>query len=92
MRLGRLVAAGLVAGVVAGFVGALLRPRTVRTYGIDTGRGAGVDVVPARTAAVPAPTAVTPHRRLDADAAAPSAVLATAGAATPSARARGADG
>ena len=32
MRLGRLVAAGLVAGAVAGFVGALLRPRHVQAY------------------------------------------------------------
>ncbi len=33
MRLGRLVAAGLVAGAVTGFVGALLRPRSVDVYG-----------------------------------------------------------
>ncbi|MBI4940339.1 MAG: hypothetical protein HY830_06310 [Actinobacteria bacterium] len=62
MRLGRLVAAGLVAGAVAGFVGALLRPRTVPAYGSGPGPGApGV-------ATEVAPTA-TPHRRLDVDAA-----------------------
>jgi hypothetical protein len=46
MRLGRLVAAGLVVGAFAGFVGALLRPRTVHTYGIDTGHAAGAGVDP----------------------------------------------
>lgn len=40
MRLGRLVAAGLVAGAVAGFVGALLRPRTVHSYRPDAERPA----------------------------------------------------
>jgi hypothetical protein len=40
MRLGRLVAAGLVAGALAGFVGALLRPRTVQDLG-NTADGSG---------------------------------------------------
>ena len=40
MRLGRLVAAGLVAGAVAGFVGALLRPRTVQPHGSSADRPA----------------------------------------------------
>jgi len=46
MRLGRLVAAGLILGAAAGFAGALLRPRTVRTYGADTGRAAGSSAEP----------------------------------------------
>jgi hypothetical protein len=60
MRLGRLVAAGLILGAAAGFAGALLRPRTVRTYGIDTGRAAGaapaLDTAPAAPAATPEST------------------------------------
>lgn len=56
MRLGRLVAAGLVAGAVAGFVGALLRPRTVLSYPSDTARpatDARGDLAAARSAAGP---------------------------------------
>lgn len=34
MRLGRLVAAGLVLGAAAGFVAALLRPRRLHAYGV----------------------------------------------------------
>ena len=63
MRLGRLVAAGLVAGAVAGFVGALLRPRTVQKYRPDTDRpatDARGDLAGARTVAVPASRAVEP--------------------------------
>lgn len=58
MRLARLVAAGLALGAVAGFVGALLRPRSVHTYhpealvehsAVTTRRDATVQVAP-RTA------------------------------------------
>lgn len=56
MRLGRLVAAGLVAGAVAGFVGALLRPRTVQNYRPDADRpatDARGDLAAAATVVVP---------------------------------------
>jgi hypothetical protein len=61
MRLGRLVAAGLVAGAVAGFVGALLRPRTVPAYG-SAAPGVATEVAPARRLDVDAvPGALPDH-------------------------------
>lgn len=76
MRLGRLVAAGLVAGAVAGFVGALLRPRTVQDYRPDVDRpatDARGDLAAAQTLAVPQSRTLHPAATGDETAADPGA-------------------